>query len=154
MWIYVKEKDASLINLLISTLEDHHYHVRYLESDPVVHPNGPTADITLYHNPASSLEKIRLGDVVLDMDNLYAVCDNGDCIRLTPTELAMLQYLMKNAHRAVSRQELLKAIWNMGEGARSRVTDDTAKRLRKKLSGTNLTLETVWNYGFRLISHI
>ena len=32
----------------------------------------------------------------------------------------------------------------------TRAADDTVKRLRKKILNTNILIETVWGFGFRL----
>ena len=69
---------------------------------------------------------------------------------MTPIEFAMLRYLMQNRSRAVSRDELLPAVWGFANDAGSRVADDTVKRLRRKLAGTSLRVETVWGFGFKL----
>ena len=73
-------------------------------------------------------------------------------LSLTGTEYAMLHYLCLNKDRAVSRGELLEKIWGMDGDLKTRVTDDTLKRLRKKLSdaNANLTINTIWGFGFIL----
>ena len=75
---------------------------------------------------------------------------NNEEIPLTPNEFNFLVYLMENQNRAVSRDELLDKIWGFSSEIETRVADDTVKRLRKKLSGTNLIVDTVWGFGFRL----
>ncbi|MCL2775888.1 MAG: response regulator transcription factor [Oscillospiraceae bacterium] len=76
--------------------------------------------------------------------------DTKEEIQLTPNEFNMLVYLMENQNRAVSRDELLDKIWGFSADIETRVADDTVKRLRKKLSESNLIVDTVWGYGFRL----
>ena len=71
-------------------------------------------------------------------------------IQLTPNEFNLLVYLMENQNRAVSRDELLDKIWGFSSDIETRVADDTVKRLRKKLSHTDLIVDTVWGFGFRL----
>ena len=53
---------------------------------------------------------------------------------------------------AVSREELLKTIWNMNWSTDTRATDDLVKRLRRKLRErrSSVRIETVWGYGFRI----
>lgn len=75
---------------------------------------------------------------------------SGEEIALTPNEFNLLVYLMENQSRAISRDELLDKIWGFEADIETRVADDTVKRLRKKLSGTNLVVDTVWGFGFRL----
>ena len=52
--------------------------------------------------------------------------------------------------RAVSRDELLENIWGYKTEIATRATDDTVRRLRKKLEKSKVQVEAVWGYGFRL----
>ena len=74
----------------------------------------------------------------------------GTELFLTPNEFNVLSYLIENKDKAVSREELLDKIWGFTAEIETRVADDTVKRLRKKLSGTDVVVDTVWGYGFRL----
>lgn len=63
-----------------------------------------------------------------------------------------MAYLLTHKDRAVSREELLGSVWGYETEVETRVTDDTIKRIRKKLREHNskITIETVWGYGFKL----
>lgn len=76
----------------------------------------------------------------------------GHAFELTPTELALMVYLLQNNARAVSRDELLKNVWKFDFEVDTRATDDVVKRLRKKLSAANcnIKIESVWGFGFKL----
>ena len=76
----------------------------------------------------------------------------GEPLTLTPTEFDFLAYLLQNRDRAVSREELLQALWQVDWQADTRAADDLVKRLRRKLRerGSQVRIETVWGYGFRL----
>ncbi len=71
---------------------------------------------------------------------------------LTPAEFDFLAYLIRYQERAVSRDELLKVLWQMDFQADTRATDDLVKRLRRKLRDLKspVRVETVWGYGFRI----
>lgn len=73
---------------------------------------------------------------------------------LTPTEFDFLVYLLENRERAVSREELLKVLWQVEWQTDPRAVDDLVKRLRRKLRQRqgSIRIETVWGYGFRLSS--
>ena len=73
-----------------------------------------------------------------------------EIIDLTPNEYNLLTYLFENKDKAVSRDEILNNVWGYDAYVETRVADDTIKRLRKKIIDTNLLIETVWGYGFRL----
>ena len=83
---------------------------------------------------------------------LREVRAGGEALAVTPTEYEFLLYLMKRSGLAVSKKEILQAVWNYQDESDSRVIDDLMKRLRKKLrtAGSTVVLETVWGYGYRL----
>ncbi|MDD7182408.1 response regulator transcription factor [Peptostreptococcus porci] len=88
----------------------------------------------------------------LEMDVLGKKCSiSGEKIKLTKTEWDLLLYLLERKEHAVSREELLNSIWGFGVGVETRATDDTVKRLRKKIAQSNcVKIDTVWGFGFRL----
>ncbi len=69
---------------------------------------------------------------------------------ISPTEYEFLRYLFANHDRAVSREELLKHVWQFETQVDTRATDDVVKRLRKKLALTHVRIEAVWGFGFKL----
>lgn len=104
-----------------------------------------------YEREAAGSQKdggaIRLGPVTLDPASKSASGVSGP-LDLTPNEFALLQYLLERANTAVSREELLNAIWGYDSAVQTRVADDTVRRLRRKLLGSGVTVETVWGFGF------
>ena len=97
-------------------------------------------------------ETLGFGGLRLDPRLRTAQLD-GKELAVTPTEFDFLAYLLKNRDRAVSRDELLKNLWQLDfDDPDTRVADDLVKRLRKKLreAGGGVRIETVWGYGFRL----
>ncbi len=53
--------------------------------------------------------------------------------RLTRKELELLTLLKQNASHCLSRDFLLRTIWGVGEGSRTRTLDVHIQRLRRKL---------------------
>ena len=96
-------------------------------------------------------EKLEYGDIEIMPKQNVAKC-RGEDLRLTITELNVLQYLMEKNGNAVSRDELLEKIWGYTSEVETRVTDDNIKRIRKKMNqqGSNVEIVTVWGYGFKL----
>lgn len=93
--------------------------------------------------------QVRFGPVMLDPRSKAATGQNGP-LELTPNEFALLHYLVKRGGSAVSREELLNKIWGYDSAVETRVADDTVRRLRKKLVGSGVAIETVWGFGFVL----
>ncbi len=91
------------------------------------------------------------GDLEMDTHN-KRVSKNGEFIDFTPTELSFMAYMIHNKEKAVSRDELLKNVWQYDFDVDSRATDDLVKRLRKKLTenNSNVLIKSVWGHGFRL----
>ena len=75
---------------------------------------------------------------------------SNEIIMLTPNEYDLLIYLFENSDRAVSRDELLENLWGYQTEIETRATDDTVRRLRKKIQKGNVIIEAVWGFGFKL----
>ena len=90
---------------------------------------------------------LRIGDIEIDLAAM-SVKQNGVSLNLTPNEYNVFVYLIENKNRAVSRDELLDSIWGYGKDIETRACDDTVRRLRKKLAGSTVEIETVWGFGF------
>ena len=95
-------------------------------------------------------DEMAFGDLSLDVSSFSCkVLDNE--LKLTKTEFQVLSLLLSTPEKAVSRDKLLSDIWGCSE-VETRVTDDTMKRLRKKLkdAGSRVHIETIWGFGFKL----
>lgn len=91
----------------------------------------------------------HFSDITIDHNKLTAFCGDEE-LKLTNTEFSLLAFLFKNKERVISREELLSQIWGYDALIETRATDDTVKRLRKKLSdvGSKVSINTVRGYGF------
>ena len=92
----------------------------------------------------------QIGNLTLDEPGRHILC-LGKALPLTPTEFGLLRYLMLHAGEAVSREELLNEVWGFEAAVETRATDDTVRRLRRKLEGSGVVIEAVWGFGFRLV---
>lgn len=98
------------------------------------------------------VEILRASDITINYNSKKAQL-NGQDLGLTGMEFSLLYYLALNKNRAVSRSELLDKVWGFENEVETRATDDMIKRIRKKLadSGSQLKIDTVWGFGFRLL---
>jgi len=94
-------------------------------------------------------EILTYGDITINTAQRIVLL-KGKTLELTPTEFMLLTYMFQHADKAVSRVELLKNVWNFDFEADTRATDDIMKRLRKKLSISDVVIESVWGFGFKL----
>ena len=97
--------------------------------------------------PAAS-SVLAAGPVALD-SRARRVSVQGAEVALTPKEFDILECLMADAGRAVSRQELLTRVWDENWYGPSRVLDVHMAALRRKL-GVERLIETVYGHGFRI----
>lgn len=100
---------------------------------------------------AEESNTLKCADITIYPDSLQIFCNDKE-IALTKTEFSLLSYLVENQKASVSREELLRKIWNYGSLVETRAADDVVKRLRRKLAdaGSELIIETVWGHGFKL----
>jgi len=142
--LLISGEDDRLMTVITDALQANGYVI------DEINELSDTADIAVICSRDTDPECIRIGSITIDFDNVCVYDSNRDIIHFTPIEFSMLSYLAKNSHRSVSRNELLPAVWGFENTDSSRVADDTVKRLRRKLKNTDLVLETVWKYGFRI----
>ena len=147
-WICIHNGDEQLVSIVENALKTHGYQTSTMPPENL--PAPIRADLALICDKPTASSRLTLGNLTMDLDSITAYTDDGVNIHFTPIEFSMLALLIQNAHRAVPRNELLPAVWGFENSGNTRVADDTAKRLRRKLSATTVVLETVWNYGFRV----
>jgi len=95
--------------------------------------------------------RLRVGDLDLDLLKRVAVRD-GKRIELQPREFRLLEYLMRQAGRVVTRTMLLEAVWDYHFDPQTNVIDVHISRLRQKIDHDFDTplLHTVRGAGYRL----
>ncbi|GGO61279.1 response regulator transcription factor [Nonomuraea cavernae] len=75
---------------------------------------------------------LRYADLELD-EEAHAVRRAGRRIHLSPTEFALLRYLMINADRVVSKAQILDRVWDHDVDADSRIVESYISYLRRKI---------------------
>ncbi|MEA2687214.1 MAG: hypothetical protein QOE93_2409 [Actinomycetota bacterium] len=88
------------------------------------------------------------GDVEVDVGRREVRVD-GAVVALATREFDLLRHLAENAGLALSRQQILDAVWGRDWYGDERTIDVHVGQLRKKL-GPGLPLATVWGVGYRL----
>jgi len=79
----------------------------------------------------------------------HSVCCEGREVSLTGKEFALLEHLLLNRGRAVSRATLLEQVWKMPAGAGTNVVDVYVNYLRRKLGEPSAALiQTVRGHGY------
>ena len=98
-------------------------------------------------------ETTELGLADLQMNLLTrTVTRRGQAIDLTTREFALLEYLLRNAGRVVSRSMLLEAVWDYNFDPQTNIIDQHVSRLRQKIDKDfdPPLLQTVRGMGYSL----
>ena len=82
----------------------------------------------------SEAVRLRIADLELDLLGREAV-RGGESIQLTSQEFALLEYLVRNAGRVVTRTMILENVWRMRIDPATNVVDVQIYRLRNKVDG-------------------
>lgn len=64
-------------------------------------------------------------------------------------EFELLTYLMKNKGKALTRESLLKNVWDYDYFEDSRTLDTHIKKLRKRLGKNKDYIKTIWGIGYK-----
>ena len=88
--------------------------------------------------------------LVADFDAVSVAVD-GASIRLTRREFELLQYLVQNKNRVISRDRLLERVWGYDRLIETRSVDVHVGRLRSKLRASGRQIETVVGLGYRFV---
>ena len=100
---------------------------------------------------AAAEDELHYGDIRYSATENAVFC-GSTIVALTQTELRLLSYMMKQPEKAYSREELLSAVWGFDSEVETRVTDETLRRIRKKLlqAGSTVSVSTIWGFGYKL----
>ena len=94
---------------------------------------------------------LRIGDLVLDPNAIKGYY-RGSEIVFTTKEFAILEYLMRNAGRVISQEELLEHVWNEDANMFTQTVKVHVKNIRSKLNtaGAGDLISTVKGRGYLL----
>lgn len=140
--------------LVLSAVADVECKVRCLELGAVDYLSKPFSVAELTSRVRARLREqaapptsrqLRASGLVLDLDRRVAVAGERR-IALSPREFVLLEYLMRNAGKACSRDELLERVWGYTFDPSTNVVDVYVARLRSKLGSR--AIETIRNVGY------
>jgi two-component system, OmpR family, response regulator len=95
-------------------------------------------------------QKLSYHDLVLDEDT-RDVWRSGRLVELTPTEYKLLHYLLSNARRVLTREQILEAVWDYTFAGNASVLETYVSYLRHKIDTTDPPLiHTVRGVGYSL----
>ncbi|RLC80997.1 MAG: DNA-binding response regulator [Chloroflexi bacterium] len=93
---------------------------------------------------------VRLGDLVIDPAS-REVTLKGNRLELRRKEFDLLLTLARHKNIVLTREQLLNLVWGYDFYGTTRTVDVHVARLREKLAGSNVVIETVHGVGYRLV---
>ena len=93
-------------------------------------------------------EKYVFNTLVID-DKAHSVTVDNKEVNLTPKEYDLLKYFVKNKNIALSREQLLSAIWGYDFYGDDRTIDTHIKTLRKAMGKYGDLIKTVRGMGYK-----
>ncbi|HEX5654418.1 MAG TPA: response regulator transcription factor [Chitinophagaceae bacterium] len=84
------------------------------------------------HSQVSSGTVLQAGDLVMNLDS-KEVKRHEQTVTLTAKEFQLLEYLMRNKNRVVSRADIALNVWDIDFDTRTNVIDVYVNYLRKKI---------------------
>ena len=102
------------------------------------------------HATAPTAGVVQYGAIAIDADR-HIVTLGGAEVKLTAKEFLLLQYLIQHRGRVLSRDVLLTDVWGYQYTGGTRTVDVHIRRLREKLPVLNQAIETVKQFGYKLI---
>ncbi len=99
----------------------------------------------------SVTELLTMGPFILNTRN-RTLEKYGERIRLTQVEYSIVKLFMQNPGRALSREEILSAVWGREYEGELKIVDVNIRRLRIKLEdnpNNPVFITTVWGFGYK-----
>jgi DNA-binding response OmpR family regulator len=91
------------------------------------------------------------GELLVADFEAVAIAVEGAPVRLTRREFELLQFLVQNKNRVISRDRLLERVWGYERLVETRSVDVHVGRLRSKLRSAGRQIETVVGLGYRFV---
>ena len=101
--------------------------------------------------PAERKDELLQPPFRLDLTK-RALEKNGQRVRLTQLEYAIVKLFMENPGKALSREEILDTVWGRGYFGEPKIVDVNVRRLRIKIEDDAQDpkyILTVWGFGYK-----
>ncbi len=84
-----------------------------------------------WYKADDSTFKREFGNAIFYSEQLIIEKENGEAVRISPTEGLLIQVLLDNENKILSRSELLQKVWNYESSMETRTVDVFIGKLRK-----------------------
>ena len=99
--------------------------------------------------PTAEATRLACGDIAVDLLTREVTLGN-ERVELQPREYSLLEYLLRNAGRPVSKTMILGHVWDFAFDPQTNVVDVLVHRLRSKIDPDKTRLHTLRGVGYVL----
>lgn len=154
----IREKDRRVPILMLTAVDSVESKVRGLESGADDYLTKPFAFSellarikALLRRVPDTINELTIGDLRMELLSRRVYRGNRE-ITLTPKEFSLLEYLLRNSGRVLSRTQIIENVWGYNFDPGSNVVDVHIKFLREKIdSGSERRLiHTIRGAGYIL----
>ena len=95
---------------------------------------------------------IKVGDIEISVGS-FEVRKNGKTVPFSTREFQLLQYLMENAGKVLTREQIFVHVWDTEFGDIGTVAVNI-KSIRDKIDPDNEYIKTVWGVGYKFVKSV
>ena len=95
---------------------------------------------------------IKVGDIEISIGS-FEVKKCGKSIPFSTREFQLLQYLMENAGKVLTREQIFAHVWDTEFGDIGTVAVNI-KSIREKIDPNNEYIKTVWGVGYKFVKNV
>ena len=101
--------------------------------------------------PVEQLPKLKIADLVLDPAT-HKVSRGGKPIHLTKTEYLLIEFMIRQAGRVLTRDAIIEAVWGFDNEIENNTLDAFLRLLRKKVDNAHQVklIHTIRGFGYVL----
>jgi len=161
----LREEDGVMTPVLMLTgLNDREHRLRGFElgaDDYVAKPFAPEELLARVEavlrrarrQPQPEKRRFRVGGLEVDLVD-GTVTRDGQPVPITDMEFRLLRYLILHHGRTVTREQLLREVWELPPSVQTRTIDRHINALRKIMDGedeASWPIQSVYGIGYRLV---
>jgi DNA-binding response OmpR family regulator len=155
-----REKTAGIGIVMLTAREEEADRIKALEIGADKYFTKPPSYPALVAEVTALVRRLRrrapvggittYGPIAVDADR-HIVTHDGRDVALTAKEFLLLQYLLTHRGRVLSRDALLRHVWELSYTGGTRTVDVHVRRLREKLPVLAGALVTIKQFGYKLL---
>lgn len=95
-------------------------------------------------------EKIHIGPLLLNVSARMLMFENKP-VKLSRKEFAIIEYLMKNPNKVISKQDIIDKAWNFDADILPNTVEVNIRNIRRKIG--NDAIATIRGFGYKITSN-